>query len=189
MFEVINTSEYARTGLLKLRHGSIQTPAFMPVGTNGTVKSLTNDDLIETGAEIILGNTYHLMLRPGDELIKELGGLNNFINWSKPILTDSGGFQVWSLGDLVKITEEGVSFKSPYDGRNIFIRPEDSIQIQQNLDSDIIMVLMNVLIILQPMKKQNHPWSFRCDGQKDAKISILQMGSYLVLCKEVCIKT
>ena len=80
MFEVINTSEYARTGLLKLRHGSIQTPAFMPVGTNGTVKSLTNDDLIETGAEIILGNTYHLMLRPGDELIKELGGLNNFIN-------------------------------------------------------------------------------------------------------------
>ena len=140
MFEVINTSEYARAGLLKLRHGDVQTPAFMPVGTNGTVKSLTNDDLIESGAEIILGNTYHLMLRPGDELIKELGGLNKFINWSKPILTDSGGFQVWSLGDLVKITEEGVSFKSPYDGRNIFIRPEDSIQIQQNLDSDIIMV-------------------------------------------------
>ena len=189
MFEVINTSEYARAGLLKLRHGDVQTPAFMPVGTNGTVKSLTNDDLIESGAEIILGNTYHLMLRPGDELIKELGGLNKFINWSKPILTDSGGFQVWSLGDLVKITEEGVSFKSPYDGRNIFIRPEDSIQIQQNLDSDIIMVFDECTNYPATHEEAKSSMELSMRWAKDAKISIPQMVSYLALCKEVCIRT
>ena len=113
----------------------------MPVGTNGTVKALEVENLEETGSEIILGNTYHLMLRPGDVLIKNLGGLHKFSNWDKPILTDSGGFQVWSLGDLAKITEEGVSFQSPYDGKKCFMSPEDSMQIQENLGSDIVMVL------------------------------------------------
>ena len=112
----------------------------MPVGTNGTVKALEVENLQETGSEIILGNTYHLMLRPGDELIKNFGGLHKFSNWDKPILTDSGGFQVWSLGDLAKITEEGVSFQSPYDGKKCFMSPEDSMQIQANLGSDIVMV-------------------------------------------------
>ena len=132
---------FARRGELNFSRGSIQTPAFMPVGTNGTVKALEVDNIVETGAEIILGNTYHLMLRPGDALIKNLGGLHKFSNWDKPILTDSGGFQVWSLGDLAKITEEGISFQSPYDGRKCFMSPEDSMRIQENLGSDIVMVL------------------------------------------------
>ena len=139
-FKVNNSSDFARQSSLELQRGSIQTPAFMPVGTNGTVKGMSVDDLKETGSEIILGNTYHLMLRPGDENIKTLGGLHNFINWDKPILTDSGGFQVWSLGDLVKISEEGVKFSSPYDGKKIFMTPEDSIKIQENLGSDIVMM-------------------------------------------------
>ena len=140
-FKISATEGFARRGELEFDRGSIQTPAFMPVGTNGTVKALEVDNILETGAEIILGNTYHLMLRPGDELIKKLGGLHKFSNWSKPILTDSGGFQVWSLGDLAKITEEGISFQSPYDGSKHFMSPEDSMRIQQNLGSDIVMVL------------------------------------------------
>ena len=139
-FNVSSTSGYARRGELDFRRGKVQTPAFMPVGTNGTVKALEVENLKETGSEIILGNTYHLMLRPGDELIKNFGGLHKFSNWDKPILTDSGGFQVWSLGDLAKITEEGVSFQSPYDGKKCFMSPEDSMQIQANLGSDIVMV-------------------------------------------------
>ena len=140
-FNVSAVSGYARRGELDFPRGKVQTPAFMPVGTNGTVKALEVENLEETGSEIILGNTYHLMLRPGDELVKNLGGLHKFGNWDKPILTDSGGFQVWSLGDLAKITEEGVSFQSPYDGKNCFMSPEDSMQIQENLGSDIVMVL------------------------------------------------
>ena len=140
-FNISATSGYARRGELDFPRGKVQTPAFMPVGTNGTVKALEVENLQETGSEIILGNTYHLMLRPGDELIKNLGGLHKFSNWDKPILTDSGGFQVWSLGDLAKITEEGVSFQSPYDGNKCFMSPEDSMQIQENLGSDIVMVL------------------------------------------------
>ena len=139
-FNVSSTSGYARRGELDFPRGKVQTPAFMPVGTNGTVKALEVENLQETGSEIILGNTYHLMLRPGDELIKNFGGLHKFSNWDKPILTDSGGFQVWSLGDLAKITEEGVSFQSPYDGKKFFMSPEDSMQIQANLGSDIVMV-------------------------------------------------
>ena len=138
-FKLNTKSEFARRAELSFPRGKIQTPAFMPVGTNGTVKGMTVEDLKSTGAEIILGNTYHLMLRPGDEAVKELGGLHKFSNWDRPILTDSGGFQVWSLGDLVKISEEGVRFSSPYDGRKIFMTPEDSIQIQENLGSDIVM--------------------------------------------------
>ena len=122
-FKINNTSENAREAEIHTARGAIQTPAFMPVGTNGTVKGLTVDDLKETHSQIILGNTFHLMLRPGDKLIKELGGLHKFINWDKPILTDSGGFQVWSLGELNKISEEGVKFSSPYDGKKIFITP------------------------------------------------------------------
>ena len=140
-FNISATSGYARRGELDFPRGKVQTPAFMPVGTNGTVKALEVENLQETGSEIILGNTYHLMLRPGDELIKNFGGLHKFSNWDKPILTDSGGFQVWSLGDLAKITEEGVSFQSPYDGNKCFMSPEDSMQIQANLGSDIVMVL------------------------------------------------
>ena len=140
-FNVSATSGFARRGELDFPRGKVQTPAFMPVGTNGTVKALEVENLQETGSEIILGNTYHLMLRPGDELVKNLGGLHKFANWDKPILTDSGGFQVWSLGDLAKITEEGVSFQSPYDGKKCFMSPEDSMQIQENLGSDIVMVL------------------------------------------------
>ena len=139
-FNLHNKSEFARRAELDFDRGKIQTPAFMPVGTNGTVKGLTNEDLLETGSEIILGNTFHLMLRPGDKSIKDLGGLHKFINWKKPILTDSGGFQVWSLGELSKITEEGVKFSSPYDGKKIFMTPEESIKIQENLGSDIVMV-------------------------------------------------
>ena len=138
-FKLHNQSEFARKGELEFQRGNIQTPAFMPVGTNGTVKGLTVSDLDETNSKVILGNTFHLMLRPGDKLIKELGGLHKFINWKKPILTDSGGFQVWSLGELAKISEEGVKFNSPYDGKKIFMTPEDSITIQENLGSDIIM--------------------------------------------------
>ena len=140
-FNVSASSGYARRGELDFPRGKVQTPAFMPVGTNGTVKALEIENLEETGSEIILGNTYHLMLRPGDELVKNLGGLHKFTNWDKPILTDSGGFQVWSLGDLAKITEDGVSFQSPYDGKKCFMSPEDSMQIQENLGSDIVMVL------------------------------------------------
>ena len=140
-FNVSASSGFARRGELDFPRGKVQTPAFMPVGTNGTVKALEVENLEETGSEIILGNTYHLMLRPGDELVKNLGGLHKFANWDKPILTDSGGFQVWSLGDLAKITEEGVSFQSPYDGKKCFMSPEDSMQIQENLGSDIVMVL------------------------------------------------
>ena len=138
-FNIKNQADFARRGEIEFTRGKIQTPAFMPVGTNGTVKGLTVEDLKSTGSEIILGNTYHLMLRPGDEAIRDLGGLHKFSNWDKPILTDSGGFQVWSLGDLVKINEEGVRFSSPYDGKKIFITPEYSIQIQENLGSDIVM--------------------------------------------------
>ena len=109
-FNISKTDGFARRGVVSFDRSEIQTPAFMPVGTNGTVKALEADNLLETGSEIILGNTFHLMLRPGDELIKDAGGLHKFINWSKPILTDSGGFQVWSLGEIAKISEEGVRF-------------------------------------------------------------------------------
>ncbi len=138
-FKVITEHNDARTGLLKTSHGEIQTPIFMPVGTRATVKAITNDELLEMGAQIILGNTYHLHLRPGEDNIKTLGGLNKFMNWKKPILTDSGGFQVFSLSKLNKISEEGVEFRSHLDGSKHFFSPESSMQIQMDLGSDIIM--------------------------------------------------
>lgn len=129
----------ARRGTVHLNHGEVQTPAFMPVGTYGTVKGMLPRDIKAIGADIILGNTFHLWLRPGTEVIDQFGGLHQFMNWDKPILTDSGGFQVFSLGAMRKITEEGVHFKSPIDGAKVFLSPEKSMQIQYSLNSDIVM--------------------------------------------------
>ncbi|WP_299329493.1 tRNA guanosine(34) transglycosylase Tgt [uncultured Psychrobacter sp.] len=129
----------ARRGTVHLNHGDVQTPAFMPVGTYGTVKGMLPRDIEAIGADIILGNTFHLWLRPGTDIIDQFGGLHKFMHWDKPILTDSGGFQVFSLGAMRKITEEGVHFKSPIDGAKVFLSPEKSMQIQYSLNSDIVM--------------------------------------------------
>ena len=130
----------ARRGQLSFERGTVETPAFMPVGTYGTVKGMLPRDVKEIGAEIILGNTFHLMLRPGTEVIKEHGDLHDFMQWQGPILTDSGGFQVFSLGELRKITEAGVKFRSPIDGSEVFLDPEKAIQVQRDLGSDIVMI-------------------------------------------------
>lgn len=140
-FKVKTTCGKARRGELTLNHGTIQTPIFMPVGTYGAVKSMSPDDLEGIGAQIILGNTFHLWLRPGLDVIGAHGGLHDFAQWHKPILTDSGGFQVFSLGELRKITEEGVRFSNPINGDKLFLTPEVSMQIQKTLNSDIVMVL------------------------------------------------
>lgn len=129
----------ARRGVIHTPHGDIQTPIFMPVGTQATVKSMTPEEVEENGGQIILGNTYHLYFRPGDELVKEAGGLHNFMNWHKPILTDCGGFQVFSLSALRKIKEDGVEFKSELDGSKHFFSPEKVMEIEENLGADIIM--------------------------------------------------
>ena len=139
-FKVSATSGRARRGELDFPRGKVQTPAFMPVGTYGTVKGMLPRDIVEIGAEIILGNTFHLMLRPGTEVVKKHGDLHDFIQWQGPILTDSGGFQVFSLGDMRKITEKGVEFKSPIDGSPVFIDPEKSMQVQRDLGSDVVMI-------------------------------------------------
>lgn len=139
-FETYNSDGAARRGQLKFERGTIETPAFMPVGTQGTVKSVSPEEVKELGAEIILGNTFHLMLKPGMDVIKAHGTLHDFMNWDKPILTDSGGFQVWSLGELRKIEEKGVTFKSPVDGSKIFLGPEESMQVQRDLGADIVMI-------------------------------------------------
>ncbi len=130
----------ARRGQIVFPRGTIETPAFMPVGTYGTVKALSPRDILDTGAEIILGNTFHLMIRPGTGVVQQHGSLHGFMHWDGPILTDSGGFQVFSLGELRKITEEGVSFRSPVDGTRFFLDPETSMQVQRELGSDIVMV-------------------------------------------------
>ena len=146
-FEVLKTDNtagsylgsHARRGQLTLNHGVVQTPIFMPVGTYGTVKGVMPQSLIEMGAQIILGNTFHLWMRPGLDVMKQFGGLHKFESWNKPILTDSGGFQVWSLGEMRKISEEGVKFASPVNGDKLFLTPEISMQIQTILNSDIVM--------------------------------------------------
>jgi len=140
-FERIASDGAARRSKLHLARGSIETPAFMPVGTYGTVKAMTPEELISIGAEIVLANTFHLMLRPGAETIAALGGLHRFMHWSRPLLTDSGGFQVFSLKELRKISEEGVRFRSPVDGSEVRLTPEDSMDVQRALGSDIAMVL------------------------------------------------
>jgi queuine tRNA-ribosyltransferase len=139
-FTLYNTSGMARRGQLSLAHGRIQTPAFMPVGTYGTVKAMSPQELKDIGAEIVLGNTFHLWLRPGLDVITAHGGLHGFMGWDGPILTDSGGFQVFSLGALRKITEEGVTFQSPVNGDKLFLTPEESMRIQRVLNSDIAMI-------------------------------------------------
>ncbi len=142
LFKVLNTDSEsnARRGQLKTAHGNVETPIFMPVGTQGTVKSVSPHELKDLEAQIVLGNTYHLFVRPGLEIIKEMGGLHSFMNWDLPILTDSGGFQVWSLAKMRKISEEGVHFQNHLDGTPTFIGPETSMEIQAVLGSDIAML-------------------------------------------------
>jgi queuine tRNA-ribosyltransferase len=139
-FELLKGDSGARRGRLTFPRGVIETPAFMPVGTYGTVKAMTPEELDTLGAQIILGNTFHLMLRPGTDIIRLHGDLHDFMHWQKPILTDSGGFQVFSLAKLRKITEEGVSFNSPVDGAKVLLTPERSMQVQRELGSDIVMI-------------------------------------------------
>jgi queuine tRNA-ribosyltransferase len=138
-FELLKTEGRARRGRMTLNHGVVETPVFMPVGTYGTVKGVMPRSLEEMGAQIILGNTFHLWMRPGLDVMQQFGGLHRFESWNKPILTDSGGFQVWSLGEMRKISEEGVKFASPVNGDKLFLTPEVSMQIQTVLNSDIVM--------------------------------------------------
>jgi queuine tRNA-ribosyltransferase len=140
-FNLLGSLGAARHGRLELAHGTVETPAFMPVGTYGSVKAMTPEELLDLGADIVLGNTFHLMLRPGNEVIRAHGGLHDFMHWRRPILTDSGGFQVFSLESLRKITEEGVQFRSPIDGSAVRLTPEDSMNTQIALGSDIAMAL------------------------------------------------
>jgi queuine tRNA-ribosyltransferase len=153
-FELTHTDGGARRGRLTTAHGAIETPAFMPVGTQGAVKGVTHRDLDALGAEILLSNTYHLYLRPGDDLIARRGGLHRFIGWTKPILTDSGGYQVMSLSELTKTTEEGVRFKSHLDGSTHMLTPERSIQVQRLLGSDIVMAFDELVPTTSPVDAQ-----------------------------------
>ncbi|MCH7981147.1 MAG: tRNA guanosine(34) transglycosylase Tgt [Proteobacteria bacterium] len=139
-FEIKNNDGLARRGALSFRRGSVQTPAFMPVGTYGTVKSVTPEEVSASGAEILLGNTFHLMLRPGTDIIRKHGGLHEFMNWPGPILTDSGGFQVFSLANMRKLSEEGVKFQSPINGDTVFLTPEKSMEVQHELNADVTMI-------------------------------------------------
>ena len=139
-FSLLASDGAARRGRLQFPRGEVETPAFMPVGTYGTVKGMLPRDLEETGAQIVLGNTFHLMLRPGSGIIRDLGDLHAFMGWKRPILTDSGGFQVFSLGDMRKISESGVRFRSPVDGSAVFLDPETSMRVQRELGSDVVMV-------------------------------------------------
>src|ERR671927_101888 len=144
-FDLEETDGAARAGVLRTAHGDVETPVFMPVGTKATVKTLHPDEVRDLGAQILLGNTYHLHFRPGDELIRDLGGLHRFMGWEKPILTDSGGFQVFSLRDTIaKVDDDGVTFKNVYDGAATRFTPELSARIQANLGSDIAMCLDQV---------------------------------------------
>ncbi len=139
-FDLLATDGAARRGSLALAHGTVDTPVFMPVGTYGSVKAMAPSELLDIGAQIVLGNTFHLWLRPGLDAIRAHGGLHRFMGWDRPILTDSGGFQVFSLGELRKIGEDGVKFASPINGDKLFMRPEDSMQIQHVLNSDVVMI-------------------------------------------------
>jgi len=189
-FEIIKKDNLsrARLGRIGTDHGSFATPAFLPVGTQGTVKSLTPEELIEIGVEAILGNTYHLYLRPGHETIGRLGGLHHFIHWERPILTDSGGFQIFSLGSLRKISEEGVTFQSHLDGSSHFLTPEKVVEIQSVLGSDIAMVLDECVpypsshdSVKASTERTNH-WAKRCLQMKrksnTALFAIVQGGVY-----------
>ncbi len=139
-FQLLGQEDSARRGRLVLPRGVVETPAFMPVGTYGTIKAMTPEELLDSGAEIILGNTFHLWLRPGTEVVRAHGDLHDFMHWQRPILTDSGGFQVYSLGEMRKISEQGVHFRSPVDGAKVFMGPEESMSIQRELGADVVMV-------------------------------------------------
>ena len=152
-FEILKKSGKTRLGKLHTKHGVVDTPAFMPVGTCGTVKAMMPESVASTGAQILLGNTYHLMLRPGADLVEKMGGLHKFMNWDKPILTDSGGFQVMSLDGLRKLTEDGVTFSSHVDGKKFFLSPEESIKIQHKLDSNITMCMDECVKLPAPHDK------------------------------------
>ncbi len=187
-FSLASTDKQARAGLLTVSHGVIATPVFMPVGTYGTVKAMTAEELVSIGAQIVLGNTFHLMLRPGEKVIRNHGGLHDFMSWQKPILTDSGGYQVFSLGALRKISEKGVTFKSPINGDKIFLSPERSIEVQKWLNSDIAMVFdectpypaneemarlsMEMSLRWAARSKQAH------EGSSNALFGIVQGGMY-----------
>ncbi len=169
----------ARRGTLMTAHGAIETPVFMAVGTKATVKAMTNEELIQSGTQILLGNTYHLHLRPGEKVIKNLGGLHKFMNWNKPILTDSGGFQVFSLSQLAKMSEEGVEFKSHLDGAKHFISPEKSMEIQMDLGADIIMAFDECLQYpatedqIQKSMDLTYRWLLRSKAAMTRKESLL----------------
>lgn len=191
-------STSARIGKIITSHGDVNTPAFIPVGTIGMVKTLTPEELIDLGAEIILGNTYHLYLRPGHGTIKTLGGLHRFIHWERPILTDSGGFQVYSLSALSKITEEGISFRSHLDGSSHFLTPEKAVEIQEALGSDIAMILdectpyPSAYEYTRESMELTAKWAVRCKRVKKkedmALFGIVQGGMYPDLRKESTLK-
>ena len=182
-----------RAGVIRTGHGEIRTPAFLPVGTAGTVKTLTPEELRETGVEGILSNTYHLHLRPGEKIIRRLGGLHRFMNWDGPILTDSGGFQVFSLGALRKVTDEGVHFRSHVDGSSCFLSPETVVSVQEDLGSDIMMVLDECLAYPSSREKARKSleltlrWAERgriAWGGRGALFGIVQGGGYEDLRRE-----
>jgi queuine tRNA-ribosyltransferase len=193
-FSLHGTDRKARLGTLETAHGSFDTPIFMPVGTQGTVKGLTPDLLVSAGARIILGNTYHLTLRPGDELIRDLGGLHRFMSWPGPILTDSGGYQVFSLGHIRKITDEGAVFRSHLDGSELRLTPERAVAIQENLGSDIAMVLDEcppanaTLDVLRNAVRRSISWAERCQAvhrhPTQAQFAIVQGATNLELRRE-----
>ena len=168
-YKLLSGSSTVRVGELKTRNGVVSTPFFMPVATRGSVKGLSVEEVFKTGAQMILGNTYHLHLKPGEELIRKIGGLHRFMNWDGPILTDSGGFQVFSLSRIRKITEEGVKFKDPASGDSVFITPEKSIQIQMALGADIIMAFDDLTGLDEKARHRTeeavdrtHRWLVRC---------------------------
>ena len=178
----------ARCGRVSTLHGTFDTPVFMPVGTLGTVKAVTPENLLELGAQIILGNTYHLFIRPGHELIRSFGGLHGFMHWDRPILTDSGGFQIFSLRELAKITEKGAEFRSHLDGAKLFLSPEDAVHVQEALGSDIMMVLDTCIPYPATLDEATRAtaltarWARRCrEAQSDSGqllFGILQGGMY-----------
>ena len=196
-FELIKTCKQtgARLGKVHTPHGSFDTPAFMPVGTQASVKCTSPQELVEVGAQIILSNTYHLYMRPGEDIIKEAGGLHAFMNWKRPILTDSGGFQVFSLRDIRNIKEEGVHFKSHIDGSRHFISPEKSIEIQNALGADIIMAFDECIPLpseydyVQNSVERTTRWAKRCkehhqDTERQSLFGIVQGGTYEELRKK-----
>lgn len=187
-FELLARDGTARRGRLQFERGRVETPAFMPVGTLGTVKAMLPEELRELGVEMILANTFHLMLRPGTAIIEAHGGLHEFMHWEGPILTDSGGFQVWSLAELRKITAAGVCFRSPVDGAEVFLGPEESIAVQQALNSDVVMIFDEctpypaTAAEVEPSMRRSLAWAARSreahGGHPAALFGIVQGGMY-----------